>query len=99
MKFKNEDAILLERITRYAHSCEKDGLGGVISTVWFADNPFDAALVALAPLWKHGDYDEIHEFLYRWEPIIRGSNSNNEIALVFIQELRKLVHRIKDQES
>ena len=37
-------------------------MGGYIDADHYESNPFDAALIALAPLWKRGYVHEVEEF-------------------------------------
>lgn len=53
MKICHNDAITLENIVTNAHhSHDCDGMGGFIDADHFETNPFDAALIALSPIWK-----------------------------------------------
>ena len=52
MRIDHGDAIVLEGIVRNVFSCERAGMGGYIDADHFESEPFDAALIALAPLWK-----------------------------------------------
>ena len=96
MSIKYERAHMLEAICRYTHSCAKDEMGGVISANWFQKRPFDAALISLAPLWRRADFGQLCEFFNAWEPIFREEEIADELVLCFVQDLRKLVHKIKD---
>lgn len=49
----HNQAIELERIVRSVYDCDRGGMGGYIDADNFSFNPFDAALIALAPLWKN----------------------------------------------
>lgn len=46
----HNQAIELERIVRSVYDCDRAGMGGYIDADNFSSNPFDAALIALAPL-------------------------------------------------
>ncbi len=52
MRIDHSSAITLESIVRRVHSCNRAGMGGYIDADHFESSPFDAALIALAPLWK-----------------------------------------------
>ena len=52
MRIDHSSAITLEWIVRKVHTCDRAGMGGYIDADHFESEPFDAALIALAPLWK-----------------------------------------------
>lgn len=83
-------AIVLESIVRKVHLCDRAGMGGYIDADHFETNPFDAALIAIAPVWKNLDFQIVEDFLFRWENSLR----NEEIANIneFIEELNELVN-------
>ena len=62
MRISHGDAIALEIIVRHVHDCDRAGMGGYIDADHYESNPFDAALIALAPLWKRGYVHEVEEF-------------------------------------
>ena len=51
MRISHNDAIVLESIVRKVHLCDRAGMGGYIDADHFETNPFDAALIAIAPIW------------------------------------------------
>jgi len=53
MRIDHSSAITLESIVRRVHLCDRAGMGGYIDADHFEPSPFDAALIALAPLWKN----------------------------------------------
>lgn len=68
MKICLDDAITLENIvTNVHHSYERGGMGGFIDTDHFETNPFDAALIALSPIWKTLPKETVEDFSYRWK--------------------------------
>ena len=71
------------------HSCDRAGMGGYIDADHFEFQPFDAALIALAPLWKRADFREIEDFLFSWEDELRNGESADIDA--YIAELDNLV--------
>lgn len=52
MRIEHGDAIVLEGIVRGVFSCQRGEMGGYIDADRFESEPFDAALIALSPLWK-----------------------------------------------
>ncbi len=92
MRIDHGEAILLESIVRQVYSCERSGMGGYIDADHFEAEPFDAALIALAPLWKKADFHELEDFLYKWEwPLRTEKNENNINIKDYIEELDELV--------
>lgn len=83
-------AIVLESIVRKVHLCDRAGMGGYIDADHFETNPFDAALIAIAPIWKTLPKETIEDFLYRWDCSLRKEADAN--ISQFIQELRELVN-------
>lgn len=91
MRIDHSDAIVLERIVRNVFNCNRSGMGGYIDADHFESEPFDAALIALAPLWQKGDFHEIEDFLFKWEHSLR-KNSDGSISIeLFINELENIV--------
>ena len=91
MRIQHSDAILLENIVKSVFSCERASMGGYIDADHFESNPFDAALIALAPLWKKADFHEIEDFLFNWERILRYDNNENININSYIKELGNLI--------
>lgn len=83
-------AIVLESIVRKVHLCDRAGMGGYIDADHFETNPFDAALIAIAPIWKSLPKKTVENFLYHWDCSLRKENDAN--ISQFIQELRELVN-------
>lgn len=50
MRITHSDAISLESVVRRVFACDRAGMGGYIDADHFESAPFDAALIALAPL-------------------------------------------------
>lgn len=90
MKISHNDAIVLESIVRKVHLCDRAGMGGYIDADNFETNPFDAALIALSPIWKTLPKETVEDFLYRWDCSLRKENDAN--ISQFIQELKELVN-------
>jgi len=66
-------------------------MGGYIDADHFESAPFDAALIALAPLWQKADFHEIEDFLFKWEHILRNDEDTNINVQSYISELDNLV--------
>ncbi len=91
MRIDHGAAIALESIVRKVHSCDRAGMGGYIDADHFEPAPFDAALIALAPLWKRTDSHEIEDFLFKWEQLLRGNSGEPVDVNSYIDELSNLV--------
>ncbi len=94
MRIDHGAAIALESIVRSIFSCERAGMGGYIDADHFESEPFDVALIALAPLWKKTDFHEIGDFLFKWEHILRDSDSKNIDINLYIEELDNLTTKL-----
>ncbi len=94
MRIEHGDAIVLEGIVRSVFSCQRGGMGGYIDADHFESEPFDAALIALAPLWEKADFHEIEDFLWKWEHALRKENEDNLTAKEYINELDSLVNNL-----
>lgn len=90
MKIEHGDATTLEHIVRRVFSCERAGMGGYIDADHFESEPFDAALIALAPLWEKADFQEIEDFLYKWERSLRSDDGERIDVNLYIDELNDL---------
>lgn len=55
MRISHNDAILLENIVRNVFNCDRGSMGGFIDADHFESEPFDAALIAISPLWQKND--------------------------------------------
>ena len=94
MRISHNDAIVLEGIVRRVHSCDRAGMGGFIDADNFKSNPFDAALIALAPYWKIIDSRELEDFLYKWDCALRSDNKEPVDIDAYVQELESLVTKV-----
>ena len=94
MRIDHSNAIVLEGIVRGVFSCQRGGMGGYIDADHFESEPFDAALIALSPLWKNGDFNEIEDFLWKWEHALRKENEDNLTTKDYIKELDNLVNTL-----
>lgn len=92
MRISHNDAIVLEHIVRSVHSCDRAGMGGFIDADHFEANPFDAALIALAPIWKDYQTQALDDFLYKWEFLLRKEHDEDVDVNDFINELKELVN-------
>lgn len=94
MKIKHKDAVVLENIVRSVFSCERGGMGDYIDADHFELEPFDAALIALAPLWQSDDSFRIKDFLTEWESLLRGKEEKDVDVQLYIQQFRDLVNNL-----
>lgn len=92
MIISHNDAIVLESIVRKVHLCDRAGMGGYIDADNFETNPFDAALIALSPIWKTLPEETVEDFLYRWDCSLRKEDGDDANISQFIQELKELVN-------
>lgn len=90
MEISHNDAIDLENLVRKVHNCERFGMGMYIDADHFETNPFDAALIALSPIWKTLPKETVEDFLYRWDCSLRKEDDAN--INKFIEELNELVN-------
>lgn len=91
MRIERSDAIILEAVVRGVYGCDRGGMGGYIDADHFSSQPFDAALIALAPLWQRCDKETLESFLYGWECELRSDNNEDVDIAAFIHELRDLI--------
>lgn len=91
MRIDHGDAIILEGIVRNVFSCQRAGMGGYIDADHFESEPFDAALIALSPLWQKADFHEIENFLWKWEHALRKGNEDHLTIKAYLDELDNLV--------
>jgi len=91
MRIDHCDAISLEGIVRRVFACQRGEMGGYIDADHFESQPFDAALIALAPLWQKADFHETEDFLFKWEYALRKENEDGLSAKSYIEELDNLV--------
>lgn len=94
MRINHSDAITLERIVRNVFSCDRASMGGFIDADHFESEPFDASLIALAPLWQKADFHEIEDFLIKWEYSLRKEEDSSVNIHSYIQELSDLVNTL-----
>ena len=92
MRISHNDAISLEGIVRSVFSCDRGAMGGYIDADHFESQPFDAALIALAPLWEKADFHEIEDFLFKWEQILRDEDDRSVNIRSYLDELDDLVN-------
>ncbi len=97
MRIDHSSAIILESIVRRVHLCDRAGMGGYIDADHFEPSPFDAALIALAPLWKKADFHEIADFLFKWEHQLCGENGQSVDIQSYINELDTLVDNLMER--
>ena len=97
MRIRHDSAIVLEAIVRKVHRCDRGGMGGYIDADNFESNPFDAALIALAPLWKRCEPHEIDEFLYKWDCALRHNEGEPIDEMAFIEELGNFVDMLLER--
>lgn len=95
MRIKHGDAVVLEAIVRGVFNCERGGMGGLIDADHFEREPFDAAIIAIAPLWQKSNSKEIEEFLFKWELILRDKNTEDENIKTYIGELQNLIDKLR----
>lgn len=91
MRIDHGDALQLETIVRHVFSCDRGEMGGYIDADHFESQPFDAALIALTPLWKKADFHEMEDFLFKWEHALRKGNEDGLSVKAYIEELGNLV--------
>lgn len=91
MKIDRSSALELEMIVRKVYSCERFGMGGYINSDHFSSEPFDAALIALSPLWQNDDSTLVEDFLFKWEHAFRNDSQSTCDIKAYIQELGTIV--------
>ena len=91
MRINHQQAIILEAIVRKVYSCDRGGMGGYIDADHLSSEPFDAALIARAPLWKNAEHHEIEDFLFKWE-VLRSANDEPVDEDAYIEELGTLIN-------
>ena len=95
MRIKHGDAVVLEAIVRGVFNCERGGMCGLIDADHFEREPFDAAIIAIAPLWQKSNSKEIGEFLFKWELVLRDKDTKDENIKNYIDELRNLIDKLR----
>ena len=91
MRIEHSAALELEMIVRKVFSCERGGMGGCINADHFESAPFDAALIALAPLWQQTGSRLVDDFLSKWEHALRNDSQSTCDVKSYIQELETIV--------
>jgi len=92
MRVSHSSAIELESIVRKVYNyANRGGMGGYIDADHFESEPFDAALIALAPLWTRATVEEVETFLIKWEHALRKDNCDNLTEQEYTKELKVLV--------
>lgn len=95
MRISHGDAITLEAIVKRVHNCDRAGMGGYIDADHYESDPFDAALIAIAPLWKRGYAREVEEFLFKWDNFFRGDSDCQQLNVdTYIDELDDLIDNL-----
>ena len=94
MRIQRNSAVELETIVRKVFLCDRAGMGGYIDADHFESSPFDAALIALAPLWQNADGHLVEDFLFKWEYELRNETTDDCDIASFIQELNSIVDRL-----
>ena len=94
MRISHSDAILLEGVVREVFDFDRAGMGGYIDADHLESAPFDAALIALAPLWQNADHEEMGEFLFKWEHRLRYEDDGPVNIREYIDELRSFIERL-----
>lgn len=75
MKISHNAANRLEKIVMELFDYPiRGGMAGYIDADHFEREPFDAALIALSPLWKRIDKYELDDFLSKWDIIFRDND-------------------------
>ena len=97
MSINHGDAVTLEQIVRSVFACDRTGMGGYIDADHFESAPFDAALIALAPLWQKATFQEIEDFLSKWEQPLRNTDNKGVDVQSYVKELDSLVELLKQR--
>ena len=95
MRIQHSQAVQLERIIRTVFNCDRAGMGGYIDADHFESKPFDAALIAIAPLWNDDNAKEVGEFLFKWDEILRCNQENDIDIVLYINDLKRIISEIK----
>lgn len=89
MRIDYSSTLMLETVGRNVYSCSRSGMDGYIDAAHFEKEPFDAALIALSPLWKNANFNDLEDFLVKWE-CLRGLETSNSVDVsAYVQELKK----------
>ncbi len=88
-------ALRLEEIIRRLFDYPIRGrMAGYIDADHFEREPFDAALIALSPVWERVDKHELDAFLSKWDTIFRD-NDYHQLGPVneeeYVSELENLL--------
>ena len=99
MRVSHNTALRLEEIVRRLFDYPvRGGMAGYIDADHFEREPFDAALIALSPLWKRIDKYELDDFLSKWDIIFRDDDYRQFDPIneeEYIKELKNLLKKIK----
>ena len=75
MRVNHNTALRLEEIIRRLFDYPIRGrMAGYIDADHFEREPFDAALIALSPVWERVDKHELDAFLSKWDTIFRDND-------------------------
>ena len=97
MPINYDSASNLEVIVRNANHCEANAMGLMISAHHFKTEPFDAALLAIAPLWRSANQEELEDFFSTWEPLLRTDNPEDSVVSDFVKALSAFVSKLMDE--
>lgn len=99
MKISHNAANRLEKIVMELFDYPiRGGMAGYIDADHFEREPFDAALIALSPLWKRIDKYELDDFLSKWDIIFRDDDYQQFDPIneeEYIKELKELLKKIE----
>lgn len=73
MIINHDEAVKIEMLVRNMQNCERGGMAGLIDADNFESNPFDAAIILLAPIWKQIPNEILSGFINKWS-ILRDQN-------------------------
>lgn len=95
MSISHADALHLERVVRNYYHCDRASMGGFIDADHYESNPFDAALIALSPIWEKTRSEQIGDFLNKWSFIVDDEETRFDVS-TYIDELSSLVNRLRN---
>lgn len=88
MRITHSDAHYIETIVRKVHNCDRFGMAGLIDADHFENNPFDATIISLAPIWKNIPEVTLRNFVNKWWLF------KDEISELNIEEYKKEISEI-----
>lgn len=91
MRITHSDALYIEAIARKVHNCDRFGMAGIIDADHFENNPFDATIISLAPIWKNIPENILEKFVNKWW-IFRNDVTELNIA-EYKKELSDIVNK------